>query len=117
MPTHIVPMLAQIGKGTPPSGPDWLYEIKWDGVRAICYIQDGRVRLVSRNGNFMERQYPELSVLPHHIKASNAILDGEIAALDHRQRFDAVRGVDGRDLAAGGAIRPADGAAVDHAPQ
>ncbi len=81
---NISPMLAQIGKGTPPSGPDWLYEIKWDGVRSICYIQDGRVRLVSRNGNAMERQYPELSVLPHHIKASNAILDGEIAALDHR---------------------------------
>ena len=81
---NISPMLAQIGKGTPPSGPDWLYEIKWDGVRAICYIQNGRVRLVSRNGNLMERQYPELAVLPHHIKASTAILDGEIAALDHR---------------------------------
>jgi bifunctional non-homologous end joining protein LigD len=81
---NISPMLAQIGKGTPPSGPDWLYEIKWDGVRAICYIQNGRVRLVSRNGNLMERQYPELSVLPHHIKGATAILDGEIAALDER---------------------------------
>jgi len=81
---EISPMLAQIGKGTPPSGPDWLYEIKWDGVRAICYIQNGRVRLVSRNGNAMERQYPELSVLPHHINATTAILDGEIAALDPR---------------------------------
>ncbi len=81
---EISPMLAQIGKGTPPSGPDWLYEIKWDGVRSMCYIQDGRLRLVSRNGNAMERQYPELSVLPHHIKAHNAILDGEIAALDAR---------------------------------
>jgi bifunctional non-homologous end joining protein LigD len=81
---NISPMLAQIGKGVPPSGPDWLYEIKWDGVRAICYIQDGRLRMVSRNGNLMERQYPELSVLPHHVKASTAILDGEIAALDNR---------------------------------
>jgi bifunctional non-homologous end joining protein LigD len=81
---NISPMLAQIGKGTPPSGPDWLYEIKWDGVRAICYIQNGRVRMVSRNGNLMERQYPELSVLPHHVKATAAILDGEIAALDDR---------------------------------
>jgi bifunctional non-homologous end joining protein LigD len=80
----IAPMLAQIGKGAPPTGPDWLYEIKWDGVRAICYIENGRVRLVSRNGNVMERQYPELSVLPHHIKANAAILDGEIAALDPR---------------------------------
>jgi bifunctional non-homologous end joining protein LigD len=80
----VSPMLAQIGQGTPPSGPGWLYEIKWDGVRAICYIQNGRLRMVSRNGNSMERQYPELSILPHHIKAKNAILDGEIAALDDR---------------------------------
>jgi len=81
---NISPMLAQIGKGEPPSGPDWLYEIKWDGVRAICYIQNGRVRLVSRNGNTMERQYPELSILPHHIRATTAILDGEIAVLNDR---------------------------------
>jgi bifunctional non-homologous end joining protein LigD len=81
---NVSPMLAQIGQGTPPTGPGWLYEIKWDGVRAICYIQNGRVRMVSRNGNVMERQYPELSILPHHIKASTAILDGEIAALDAR---------------------------------
>jgi bifunctional non-homologous end joining protein LigD len=78
------PMLAQIGTGTPPSGPEWLYEIKWDGVRAICYIQNGRVRMVSRNGNTMERQYPELSILPHHIRATTAILDGEIAVLNDR---------------------------------
>lgn len=80
----ISPMLAQIGKGTPPSGTDWLYEIKWDGVRAICYVEDGRLRMITRNGNLMDRQYPELSVLPHHLKASTAILDGEIAALDNR---------------------------------
>jgi bifunctional non-homologous end joining protein LigD len=80
----ISPMLAQIGTGAPPTGPDWLYEIKWDGVRAICYIQNGRLRMLSRNANAMERQYPELSILPHHIKATTAILDGEIAALDNR---------------------------------
>jgi bifunctional non-homologous end joining protein LigD len=80
----ISPMLAQIGKGDPPTGSGWLYEIKWDGVRAICYIQNGRLRMLTRNGNAMERQYPELSVLPHHVKAKTAILDGEIAALDAR---------------------------------
>ena len=80
----ISPMLAQIGKGAPPSGPDWLYEIKWDGVRAICYVQNGRLRMLSRNGNVMDQQYPELSILPHQIHASTAILDGEIAVLDDR---------------------------------
>src|SRR5580698_10061540 len=38
MPENVAPMLAQIGKGDPSSGDDWLYEIKWDGVRALCYI-------------------------------------------------------------------------------
>lgn len=78
------PMLAQIGKGEPPSGKNWIYEVKWDGVRALCYIQDGHVRMVSRNGNVIDRQYPELSILPHHIKAQTAIMDGEIAALNDR---------------------------------
>ena len=77
-------MLAQIGKGEPPSGDNWIYEVKWDGVRAICYIEDGQVRMVSRNGNVIDRQYPELSILPHHINAETAIVDGEIAALNER---------------------------------
>ncbi len=84
MPKSIAPMLAQIGKGTPPAGDDWLFEIKWDGVRAICYIDGGELRMVSRNGNPMERQYPELSILPRHVQAGTAILDGEIATLDEK---------------------------------
>ena len=84
MPHDISPMLAELGKGKPPAGEDWLYEIKWDGVRAICYIDSGRLRMASRRGNSIERQYPELSILPHHVNASTAILDGEIAALDER---------------------------------
>jgi bifunctional non-homologous end joining protein LigD len=78
------PMLAQIGRGDPPSDQNWVYEVKWDGVRAICYIQDGQVRMISRNGNVIDRQYPELSILPHQIKAQTAIIDGEIAALNER---------------------------------
>jgi bifunctional non-homologous end joining protein LigD len=78
------PMLAEIGKGDPPSSDNWIYEVKWDGVRALCYIQNGQVRMVSRNGNVIDRQYPELSILPHHIQAQTAIIDGEIAALNER---------------------------------
>ena len=51
MPKIITPMLAQIGKGEPPAGDDWVYEIKWDGVRAICYIEDGK-----RPHGFAQRQ-------------------------------------------------------------
>ena len=84
MPKTLTPMLAQIGKGAPPTSADWLFEVKWDGVRALCYLENGKVRMVSRNGNAIDRQYPELSILPHHINAASAILDAEIAALDAR---------------------------------
>jgi bifunctional non-homologous end joining protein LigD len=84
MPRNISPMLAEIGRGTPPSSEEWLFEIKWDGVRAICYIDTGSLQIFSRRGNAIDKQYPELSVLPHHVRASTAILDGEIAALDPR---------------------------------
>ena len=78
------PMLAQIGREVPPPDDSWIYEVKWDGVRALCYIQNGQARMVSRNGNVIDRQYPELSILPHRIRAKSAIVDGEIAALNER---------------------------------
>ncbi len=84
MPTNVSPMLAQLGKGEPPSSKDWLFEVKWDGIRAICSIENGELRVISRNGHSMERQYPEISILPHQVTARTAILDGEIAALDGR---------------------------------
>jgi len=61
-------------------------EIKWDGVRAIAYVNDGGLRLVSRNGLNQDRQYPELSVLPHFLRGRQVVLDGEIAALDEKGR-------------------------------
>jgi bifunctional non-homologous end joining protein LigD len=86
MPKIIIPMLAELGKGHPPEASDWVYEIKWDGVRAICFIEAGKLRMVSRNGNAIDKQYPELSILPHHLRAQQAIVDGEIAALDAQGR-------------------------------
>jgi bifunctional non-homologous end joining protein LigD len=81
MPTAISPMKAEIAE-RPPRGDDWLFEIKWDGVRAIAFIEGEEVRLQSRSGLRCERQYPELAVLPHYVGARSAILDGEIAVLD-----------------------------------
>src|SRR5882757_4083239 len=66
----------------PPRGEEWLFEIKWDGVRAIAFIEDEEVRLQSRTGNRCERQYPELAVIPDQVAATTAVLDGEIAVLD-----------------------------------
>ena len=81
MATTIHPMLAEsIEK--PFDDPDWLFEIKWDGYRAIAFIENGKVRLVSRNQNELTARYPELKDLPEFIKAKTAILDGEVVALD-----------------------------------
>lgn len=66
----------------PPHGGDWFFEVKWDGVRAIAFIENEEVRLQSRTGIRCDRQYPELAVIPHQLAARTAILDGEIAVLD-----------------------------------
>jgi bifunctional non-homologous end joining protein LigD len=81
MPTAIVPMKS-FPVDKPPKGDAWLFEIKWDGVRAICFVDDQKVRMMSRNGIPCERQYPELGVLGHHVAARQAILDAEIVVLD-----------------------------------
>ncbi len=85
MPTSIHPMLAT-SIDDPFDDPEWLFEIKWDGYRAIAFIVEGKVRLVSRNQNDLTAQFSELQNIPSSIKADTAILDGEIAALDEQGR-------------------------------
>jgi bifunctional non-homologous end joining protein LigD len=81
MPSAIHPMLAEsIEK--PFDGAEWLFEIKWDGYRAIAFIEGGKVRLVSRNQNDLTPRYPELKDMAGLIHAKTAILDGEVVALD-----------------------------------
>jgi len=81
MPTTIHPMLAE-SIAQPFDGAEWLFEIKWDGYRAIAFIENGKVRLVSRNQNDLSARYPELKDMARLIKAKTAILDGEVVALD-----------------------------------
>jgi bifunctional non-homologous end joining protein LigD len=81
MPASIEPMKATIGDRVP-RGTGWLFEVKWDGVRAVAFNDNEEVRLQARSGLRCERQYPELAVMPHHIGASQAVIDGEIAVLD-----------------------------------
>jgi bifunctional non-homologous end joining protein LigD len=85
MPTAIHPMLAT-SVDEPFDGPDWLFEIKWDGYRAIAFIENGKLRLVSRNQNELTERFPELKDLPKSIHAKTAILDGEVVALDEQGR-------------------------------
>jgi bifunctional non-homologous end joining protein LigD len=85
MPSEIHPMLAA-SVDDPFDGPDWLFEIKWDGYRAVAFIENGKVRLVSRNQNELTARYPELKDLAKSVKVKNAILDGEVVALDEQGR-------------------------------
>ena len=85
MPTAIHPMLAT-STAKAFDDPGWLFEIKWDGYRAVAFIEDGGVRLVSRNQNDLTAQFAELKSLPQFVKAQRAILDGEIVALDDEGR-------------------------------
>jgi bifunctional non-homologous end joining protein LigD len=83
MPAALDPMLAAL-VDKPPRGVEWLYEIKWDGIRAIAFLDREELRITSRSGLRCERQYPELAVMPHQVAAQQAILDGEIAVLDEK---------------------------------
>jgi len=87
MPSRIEPMLATLAEHAF-SDPSWLFEIKWDGVRALAWIRDGALTLRSRNNIDITKRYPELAALPKVFAASEAILDGEIVALDARGRGD-----------------------------
>ncbi|MGB7847492.1 MAG: DNA ligase D, partial [Candidatus Acidiferrum sp.] len=87
VPPRVEPMLATLAEH-PFSDPNWLFEIKWDGVRAIARIENGALTLRSRTGADITKRYPELASLPQAFAARQAIVDGEIAALDTRSHSD-----------------------------
>jgi DNA ligase D-like protein (predicted ligase) len=64
----------------PFDSPDYIFEVKWDGVRAIGVIEDGAARLHGRNLRDLTPLYPELSSLPRALDSQHAVVDGEIAA-------------------------------------
>ena len=85
MPERIQPMLATLVDRAF-NDDEWLFEIKWDGYRALAFIDRDRLRLVSRNQNDLTTQFPELGDLAQHLKARQAVVDGEVAALDENGR-------------------------------
>jgi bifunctional non-homologous end joining protein LigD len=80
MPEKVEPMLARTGPL--PDGDHWGFEVKWDGVRAIAFVEGGRLRLASRRGNDVTPRYPELRELGRALGAREAVLDGEVVAFD-----------------------------------
>jgi bifunctional non-homologous end joining protein LigD len=90
LPASLAPMLA--APGSPPARrlAEWAVEMKWDGVRALAFLADGRIRLVSRTGKDITRTYPELGgpVDP----PAQVLLDGEIVAFtDGKPDFEALQ--------------------------
>jgi bifunctional non-homologous end joining protein LigD len=82
-------MLAVPGE-LPPAADDaaWGYEFKWDGVRALAAVRDGRLGLWARSGTDIVDRYPELRHLPEVLARADAVLDGEVVALDRLGRPD-----------------------------
>jgi len=70
-------MLAVSGSA-PPQGGNWALEMKWDGVRALAFIETGKLRLMSRTGRDITMAYPELAGLGAAIARKQVLLDGEI---------------------------------------
>jgi bifunctional non-homologous end joining protein LigD len=87
MPDRIEPMLATLAS-RPFSDPDWLYEIKWDGYRVEAVVRDGKVKLWTRNLKDAETYFPRLLTPPTWIDAREAIVDGEVVAVDDEGRPD-----------------------------
>src|SRR3954453_594898 len=84
VPPLIRPMLAVTGEL--PEGPKWSYEMKWDGVRAVVYVDGGRARVMTRNDREVLAQYPELRSMAEQMGSTQAVLDGEIVAFDEQGR-------------------------------
>ncbi|MGY1826578.1 non-homologous end-joining DNA ligase [Blastococcus sp. SYSU DS0541] len=82
-----LPMLAVPGE-MPAEDDGWGFEFKWDGVRAVAGVRDGRLTLASRKGGDITVRYPEVARLPETLAARDAVVDGEVVLMDARGRPD-----------------------------
>ncbi len=85
MPKSLEPMKAQLF-AKPFDDERWLFEVKWDGIRLVSFIDDGKVRLQTRAGRTVDEEHPQLQAIANLVSARQAILDGEIVALDEEGR-------------------------------
>jgi bifunctional non-homologous end joining protein LigD len=100
-PTADVDLRPQLATSTEslPSGPEWLYEPKWDGYRAIVTVGGGEARLTSRNGTDLTERFREVArAVVHAVRSPSAVIDGEVCAVDDTgaTRFEALQSGSGR---------------------
>jgi bifunctional non-homologous end joining protein LigD len=80
------PMLATLEREVP-HGEQWTFEVKWDGYRALAYVHGGDCELVSRNDKPLTERFPHIArEIVKAVKTPNAVLDGEVCALDEQGR-------------------------------
>jgi bifunctional non-homologous end joining protein LigD len=78
---EIEPMLSE-NANRPPKGDDYIYEVKWDGIRALITLEDEQIKIRSRNQNDVTKQFPELLIGAKAFRATNGLFDAEIVCLD-----------------------------------
>jgi bifunctional non-homologous end joining protein LigD len=86
MPDRVEPCLA-LSVSKPPRGPEWVYEMKWDGYRLAIHIEPQRVRILTRGGHDWTHRFPSVAEAAREI-GGTAILDGEAVVLDEVGRSD-----------------------------
>ncbi len=88
LPAFIEPQLATLTDALP-QGEDWLHEVKFDGYRVLAYIEDGKARMLTRNGLDWTGKFGDLPAMLARLPVRNAILDGELVSLneDHVSNF------------------------------
>jgi bifunctional non-homologous end joining protein LigD len=84
-PRFIEPMKAKLVE-KPPATDDWVYELKFDGIRLIAIKADKRVSLLSRNENELSGRFPEIVEAIKNLPARECVIDGEVVALDDEGR-------------------------------
>jgi DNA ligase D-like protein (predicted polymerase)/DNA ligase D-like protein (predicted ligase)/DNA ligase D-like protein (predicted 3'-phosphoesterase) len=96
-------MLPVLASEVPERSGLW-YELKWDGIRAMIAVEEGQIRIRSRNQRDITSQFPELLVPDEAFRASNALFDGEIVCLDSDGKADFKRVVSRLHPSSQGAI-------------
>ena len=86
MPQKLEPMMAKLADRLPKPDDAYGYEFKWDGIRALAFVDGGRVRLVSRTGEEITPRYPEVHAMGRALGSNQVVLDGEVVALDEHGR-------------------------------
>lgn len=87
MPDRIDPCLALLA-AKPPAGPDWAFEIKWDGYRLAVHVDGMAARILTRGGHDWTQRFPSIAKAAVELDAPSFILDGEAVVLDSQGRSD-----------------------------